>query len=100
MGESKWSYEITFNQSYAFIASGTCRRSKGQVNQFGTTLIYINAGLEAHLRTILPNRTPGQYLDIVRGWRENGASEGTLQSLGEIAMSVMRNRGNVIDMNV
>ena len=49
MNESLWQYEITFDQSYMFVVSGTVRRSTGEPHKFGVDLIYINAALATPL---------------------------------------------------
>mmetsp|Transcript_11497 Transcript_11497/g.24902 ORF Transcript_11497/g.24902 Transcript_11497/m.24902 type:complete len:101 (+) Transcript_11497:199-501(+) len=100
MGEPKWSYEIVFDPSFTFVASGTCSRSRGETNQFGADLIYINAAVETPLRTALASRSTGEYVNILRQWRNDGATLVTLDKLGEVAMAVMGRRGSMIDFNL
>jgi hypothetical protein len=103
MNESKWSYEMKFDPTFAFVESGTVVRSTGESpHRFGVDLIYINAALEAPLREALHRgaRTPGSYLDIVRRWRDANASSATLEMLGEVAMNVMDERESMIDFNL
>ncbi|KAL3811336.1 hypothetical protein ACHAXA_007401 [Cyclostephanos tholiformis] len=102
MNESKWSYEMRFDPTYAFVESGTVVRSMGEPpHRFGIDLIYINAALETPLREVLQRgaRT-GDYLDMVRRWRDCNASSATLDMLGEVAMNVMDERGSMIDFNL
>ncbi|KAL7458266.1 hypothetical protein ACHAWC_009824 [Mediolabrus comicus] len=109
MGEDKWHYEIKFDQKFMFILSGTCSRSNSEEpHKFGQDLVYVNAALEGVLRDIRETvSTTGQYLDVVRQWRQDGASGPTLDMLGEISMAVLddndRDRGEgstVFDFNL
>jgi len=100
MNESKWSYEIVFDATFKFVVSGTCSRSGGESHRFGIDLIYINAALETSLRMSLASQSSGEYLDVVRQWRDNNASTGTLAMLGEVAMAVMGDRESMFDFNL
>ena len=101
MRESLWQYEITFDQSYMFVVSGTVRRSLGEPHKFGVDLIYINAALATPLQECLQNsQSTGGYLDIMRCWRDRGASSVTLEMLGEVAMTVLGERESIIDFNL
>ncbi len=102
MNESRWSYEMKFDPTYAFVESGTVVRSTGEPpHRFGIDLIYINAALETHLREDLRRgaRTV-DYLNIVRQWRDCNASSATLDMLGEVAMNVLDERDGMIDFNL
>jgi hypothetical protein len=107
MGEDKWHYEIKFDPKFMFILSGTCTRSNSEdPHKFGQDLVYVNAALESILRDIRETvSTTGQYLDVVRKWRQDGASGPTLDMLGEISMAVLddndRGEGStVFDFNL
>jgi hypothetical protein len=103
MGEDKWHYEVVFDPKFMFIVSGTCTRSNSvEPHQFGHDLVYVNAALESVLRGLRETvTTTGRYLDIVRKWRQDGASGPTLDMLGEISMSVLDNRdGSLFDFNL
>jgi hypothetical protein len=100
MNESRWSYEIVFDPSLLFVRSGTCRRTGRESHHFGSDLIYINAALEMSLRSNPEGQSSGGYLDVIRQWRDNNASSGTLDMLGEVAMAVMDNRESMFDFNI
>ena len=91
MGESMWHYEIKFDPKFIFILSGTCTRSNSEEpHQFGQDLVYVNAALESVLRGIRETgTTTGEYLDVVRKWRLDGASDSTIHMLGEVSMRVL-----------
>lgn len=101
MNESKWSYEIEFDPAFLFVVSGTCSRSMGQAHQFGSDLIYVNAALEALLRdTLQAAETTEGYLSFVNQCRDSNASSGTVEMIGEVAMSVMGNQESMFDFNL
>ena len=97
MREAKWSYEIVFDPTFMFVKSGTCSRTPGWDQRFGVDLVYINAALETPLRETA--RT-GEYPNVVRKWRDDGASSGTLEMLGDVAMSVFTYRESMFDFNL
>jgi len=103
MGEDMWHYEIKFDPRFMFIKSGTCTRSNSEEpHQFGRDLVYVNAALESVLRGIRETvTTTGEYLDVVRKWRQDGASGPTLDMLGEVSMRVLDNRAeSMFDFNL
>ena len=101
MGEDKWYYEMKFDPKFMFIVSGTCTRSNSSEHQFGQDLVYVNAALESVLREIRKVTTTGRYLDVVRSWRQDGASGPTLNMLGEISMAVLDGKEeSIIDFNL
>ena len=103
MGEDFWHYEIEFDPTFIFIKSGTCTRSNSQEpHQFGQDLVYVNAGLEGMLSGLKETiTTTGEYLDVVRKWRQAGASGPTLEMLGEVSMRVLDNQDeSVFDFNL
>mmetsp|Transcript_6253 Transcript_6253/g.15567 ORF Transcript_6253/g.15567 Transcript_6253/m.15567 type:complete len:586 (+) Transcript_6253:180-1937(+) len=101
MNESKWSYRIVFDPTFMFVVSGTCTRSMGAPHQFGNDLIYINAALEIPLReTLQTTQSTGEYLNVMRRWRDDNASSGTLEMMGEVAMAVMGDRETMFDFNL
>mmetsp|Transcript_9258 Transcript_9258/g.13309 ORF Transcript_9258/g.13309 Transcript_9258/m.13309 type:complete len:90 (-) Transcript_9258:25-294(-) len=86
-----------------FILSGTCTRSNSEEpHQFGQDLVYVNAALESVLGGIRETvSTTGEYLDVVRKWRQDGASGRTLEMLGEVSMRVLDNRPeSMFDFNL
>ena len=86
-----------------FIKSGNCTRSNSEEpHQFGRDLVYVNAALESVLRGIRETvTTTGEYLDVVRKWRQDGASGPTLDMLGEVSMRVLDNRAeSMFDFNL
>ncbi|KAL3788080.1 hypothetical protein HJC23_008142 [Cyclotella cryptica] len=101
-GDSKWSYEMTFDPSFRFVISGTCAMANRDPHQFGKDLIYINAALEVVFREALESsNSTGEYIDILRECRHYGASEATMQCLGEVALSLMNNgEGSCFDLNL
>lgn len=102
MSESKWSYEIVFDPNFMFVASGAVLRAMGEPHQFGSDLVYINAALETPLREIRETtQSTGAYFGVIRQCRDSGgASPGTLEMLGEVAMTVMDDRESVFDFNL
>jgi len=103
MSEDKWHYEIKFDPKFMFILSGTCTRSNSEEpHQFGQHLVYVNAALESVLGDIRETvSTTGEYLDVVRKWRQDGASGRTLEMLGEVSMRVLDNRPeSMFDFNL
>lgn len=91
IGHPKWMYEITFDPTFKFIVSGTCTMATGEPHLFGRDLIYINAALwDVFTRDLESASSTGDFLNLLRSCRENGASESTMHSLGEVAMSIMR----------
>ncbi|KAL7521422.1 hypothetical protein ACHAWX_006096 [Stephanocyclus meneghinianus] len=101
-GDSKWLYEMTFDPSFRFVVSGTCTMANREPHQFGKDLIYINAALESLFREALESSSStGQYIEILRECRQSGASEATMQCLGEVALSLMSNEeGSCFDLNL
>lgn len=103
MSEDKWHYEIKFDPKFMFIKTGTCTRSNSEEpHQFGQDLVYVNAALESVLGGIRETvSTTGEYLDVVRKWRQDGASGRTLEMLGEVSMRVLDNRPeSMFDFNL
>ncbi|KAL9178644.1 hypothetical protein ACHAXT_001982 [Thalassiosira profunda] len=102
MREAKWSYEIVFDPTFMFVKSGTCSRASGTDHRFGVDLIYINAALESPLREAArtTQSNTGEFLDVVRKWRDDDASSGTLEMLGNVAMSVIAERESMFDFNL
>jgi hypothetical protein len=101
-GDAKWVYEMRFDPTYKFISSGSCTMANKEPHQFGEDLVYINASLECVFSEALGTASSTeQFLDLLRDCRENGASEPTMQCLGEVAMTAM-NRGHesCIDINL
>ncbi|KAL3774068.1 hypothetical protein ACHAWO_005275 [Cyclotella atomus] len=88
-GDSKWTYEMVFDPTFKFIASGSCTMSNREPHIFGDSLVYINAALEHIFSEALRSASTEDYLGIIRECRDNGASPPTLQCLGEVALSVM-----------
>lgn len=91
MGEDMWHYEIKFDPKFIFILSGTCTRSNSEEpHQFGQDLVYVNAALESVLQGIRETgSTTGEYLNVLRKWKQDGASDKTLHMLGEVSMCVL-----------
>ncbi|KAL7462432.1 hypothetical protein ACHAXS_002808 [Conticribra weissflogii] len=97
-GESKWSYEMQFNRTFLFIASGTCSRSEGNNHQFGRDLVYVNAALEQAFLEF-----PGDC-DVDLFLMESAtqdASPRTLQMIQAVALSVESNSSeSIFDYNL
>lgn len=101
--DSLWEYEIVFDPTFKFILSGTCSRSdEREPHRFGHDLVYVNAALEDALREVRANtQSTGRYLDVIRSWRQEGASDLTLSCLGDVAMAVLDNAdGSLFDFNI
>eukprot|EP01082_Thalassiosira_pseudonana_P006111 g5383.t1 g5383 contig2:435927-437358(-) len=101
--DSLWEYEIVFDPTFKFILSGTCSRSdEREPHRFGHDLVYVNAALEDALREVRANtQSTGRYLDVIRSWRQEGASDLTLRCLGDVAMAVLDNAdGSLFDFNI
>jgi len=104
MGERLWKYNIIFDSTFMFVLSGTVTRSTGEPHKFGIDLVYINAAIESTLKEELQN-SQGEYmqhLDVIRRWRDAGATPKTLDMLGEVAISIMDDdsSSSVIDFNL
>lgn len=100
-GDSKWSYEIKFDPLFRFVISGTCTMANREPHQFGKDLVYINAALETVFAEALEsNPSTGEYIDMLRECRQDGASEATLQCLGEVAMNRLHGGESCFDFNL
>jgi hypothetical protein len=99
--DSKWTYVLKFDPIYKFIASGTCTMANREPHQFGEDLVYINAAMDKIFKDALDSGTStGDYINILRNCREHGASESTIECLGEVAMSIMHRGPSRFDYNL